>query len=299
MILKHFLEHHPEAHTAWLSKGRTAPTIEAIAYPDHEELPTTHSTSYVDYEIIWHTDEPPKPLYLPIDQIFAETPYTKCQNSPVKLGCQIQPHARNWVGTAGAPVKFLTPDGKTRYGFITNAHVSGQPITPADKQIHQPSTNKPPIATTEIFAYPQPKGINTIDVALCDSKIDDYHHTAWEVLDLGRPSPHWLDATPGKPAIKVGRTTGLTRGQCTATNAQSRIDYGSFIATFQDLDVYRATSGLFSAAGDSGSMIFHAETLEPMSLLFAGGGATTLAIPIRNIAKTIRLTFDPKEKLSQ
>jgi len=292
-----FLNDHPEAHTAYIHPDYQEPLIEAVAQITDITALTAWTTHGQTYRIRWLTDSQPKPQYLPLPYNHAQSKYTQCQNAPIKLGCQIQPNRKPWVGTAGAPIKFRSPDHQIHYGFITNAHVSGTPVKPEDKLIHQPSDTKPPIATTTIVAYPSPSQTNQLDVAFADSKLTDYHTTAWEILDLGQPSDKLHPATPHEQYKKVGRTTGLTRAVCTATEAVSKINYGTFTATFTGLDVFQPLQTHFSQPGDSGSLILHNDTNEPSSLLFAGGGTITLGIPILTIKQAVPLSFNHRERL--
>jgi len=92
---------------------------------------------------------------------------------------------------------------------------------------------------------------------------------------------------------KSGRTTQLTQGRITAVNVSVNVNYGSAgVAQFRDQFAVRASSGNFSAGGDSGSLIWQwAGGLRPVGLLFAGGGGTTFANRITRVltALDIRL----------
>jgi hypothetical protein len=83
----------------------------------------------------------------------------------------------------------------------------------------------------------------------------------------------------GMPVGKSGRTTQLTSGRVTAIGASISVNYGSGrVAFFRDQIAVRATSGNFSAGGDSGSSVWTWNaTRNPVGLLFAGGGGTTFA----------------------
>lgn len=290
--LRQFLADNPNINIAYIDPHAQTPTI--IAYttqppPPDNKYQTRNRTTYN----VQHRSAPqPRTLQLDLPAAYADTPYTACQNAPIKLGTQIQPYRQPWVGTAGGPVKFKTPDNKTHWGIITNAHVSGTPTTPIDANIHQPTDKKPPIGRTTIYAYPAPSIPNTLDVALIDTLTTDHHTTDWQIIGLGRPATTWTNAITGTPVTKCGRTTGITHGKVSATQAAARINYGHFVAQFDDLDVIQSESP-FSAPGDSGSLILHAETSQPLSLLFAGGSGITLAIPIRNIANQTPISFNP------
>lgn len=292
-ILYQLLRNNPHAHTAFIDTTKTEPTITIQTNETNILLPRTAQTTDGPYNLNWQITEPPKTLLLPLPTPYAQTPTTKCYPAPVPLGCQIQPYKKPWVGTAGGPIKFTTPDTITHWGFITNAHVSGTPKTPTEHQIHQPDDTKPHIGITTVIAYPTPNQPNTLDVALVDAKVHGKHKTDWQIINIGKPNTAWSNATTGTPVIKTGRTTQTTTGRVTATAVAAKIDYGNFIATLLDLDAIQSDKGAFSAPGDSGSLILHAETKQPLALLFAGSTRTTLAIPIRNIAKQIKIAFKP------
>jgi len=287
-----FLRANPDASIAYIDPQADEPTI--IAH-SHSCAPRAHAHTFKDgttFAVKWFTDSYPKiqitdPLHLQ-----SQTPYQACQNAPIKLGCQIQPYRKNWVGTAGAPIKFVDVLGQTHWGFITNAHVSGCPTNKTEAQIHQPTDARPPIGTTITYAYPAPNQTNTLDVALIDSKIGAHHKTDWAILPDVTPSTKWTNASPKARVQKSGRSTALTEAECAATGVAARIHYGDAIYTFADLDLFEAPTP-FSQPGDSGSLILLKESLMPVSLLFAGSTRSTLGIPIRNIARQFKISFKP------
>lgn len=93
--------------------------------------------------------------------------------------------------------------------------------------------------------------------------------------------------SPQYPALgtvvgKSGRTTQLTQGRVIATNWSGWVNYGApGSAYFAGQSVIQATSGNFSAPGDSGSVVWKWQSgLPPVALLFAGGGGYTIASPM-------------------
>jgi hypothetical protein len=122
--------------------------------------------------------------------------------------------------------------------------------------------------------------------------------TAWASPALVRPelmrliggSPQYFPIDPrpipaalNMPVSKSGRTTQLTQGTITATTASIQVNYGAGrIGNFINQIAIQGTGGqLFSAGGDSGSLIFTLEIpRRPVGLLFAGGGSVTFANPI-------------------
>lgn len=287
------LKAHPQAHTAKILPHETEPTIELTTDDQNILLPHAFTHHNLPYKIKWAFAPQPKPMILPNPPIEPLAETTKCYNAPIPLGVQIQPFGRNWVGTAGGPVRWLDQSGTPHWGFITNAHVTSVPTTNAQRQIHQPTTQKPAIGHTQSVAYPSPSQVNTLDVALVDTRIDGKHKTDWQILEIGRPAQTWSNASPKMTVHKTGRTTGHTHGTVRAVGVAARINYGSFVATLIDLDEIIGESQNFSAPGDSGSLILNEKTNQPLSLLFAGSGQITLAIPIRNISQNVKISFKP------
>lgn len=80
---------------------------------------------------------------------------------------------------------------------------------------------------------------------------------------------------------KTGRTTQLTAGRVTALNWSGWINYGVGYAWFAGQFVVQASSGNFSAGGDSGSSVWTWDSVRyPVGLLFAGGGSYTICNPM-------------------
>jgi hypothetical protein len=125
----------------------------------------------------------------------------------------------------------------------------------------------------------QPQGLaqptrNRVDLAIVepfDGAVDP------QVWQLG-PVTGIRDFSLGDGAQKQGRTTDHTQGTCDGKHALIRVDYGAFIAEFDNQDAFRASSGDFSAGGDSGSGILHTDMFWG-ALLFAGGGGRTYGNP--------------------
>ncbi len=141
-------------------------------------------------------------------------------------------------------------------------------------------------------------GVNYVDCA-----------TGWAWPDRVRPELKYenggrevyfrIGSTPVVPALnqivgKTGRTTNLTQGRITDLSATIRVGYGGGrVALFQDqLTIVGTSSNLFSAGGDSGSLIWTWDSRwAPVGLLFAGGGSYTFANKIQRVlaALDIRL----------
>jgi hypothetical protein len=92
---------------------------------------------------------------------------------------------------------------------------------------------------------------------------------------------------------KSGRTTQLTRGTIVDTSATIRVNYGGGrVALFSDQITVRGSSGDFSAGGDSGSCIWTWDSnLNPVGLLFAGGGGYTFANKMRRVLSALSISL--------
>ncbi len=93
---------------------------------------------------------------------------------------------------------------------------------------------------------------------------------------------------------KYGRTTKYTQGKITSVNATFNINYSQGTARFVNQVVINPTAGysVFSSPGDSGSLIVTQGTNQPVALLFAGGGTTTVANPIPGLLSGAGMTVD-------
>lgn len=232
--------------------------------------------------------EPPKIELLRWEpgQFVAEstTNHRKCQTPLVLGGAQIQPSGANWVGTLGM---MCMSNGEV--AAITNAHVSG--LQGEGKRMGQPSARGNYFATVyRVFPVDFRQGAsNKIDLAVMDGKSADGKHrvTPHQTDITGRLGKEWKDAKSGMRVVKSGRTTGVTHGTCVGTNGISHVGYDNGTARFTNLDIFRASGGNFSAAGDSGSAILEDGTNNFVSLLFAGGSGTTLGCAARNVMQAI------------
>lgn len=250
---------------------------------------------YVDgREVITDVVESPLPgiARLNIDQmgVFALNDLQKCHQCPIPGGAQIAPDRANWVGTLGAAFAFPM-NGTTVFGGLTNYHVAHGGQFPVGTRMVQPAQGAAHFGTLHSFAKIAFGGraSNLIDVALLYCRRTDgaYAPKTDTVkpfqFGIGALNPEpYLTPKLGDDAIKVGRTTGVTRGKLVGVNASTTVDYGpEGVARFDRQFIFRAESGQFSAGGDSGSLILHAPTLRPLALLFAGGGRDTIANPIQ------------------
>jgi hypothetical protein len=173
--------------------------------------------------------------------------------------------------------------------ILSNSHVlarSGQAV--AGEPVDQPGlvdTNCSPKTLVANFtqAAPLQNGPMNVDAAIA-AIVTGQVDTTGAILQLGtvsggipQPAPPAntvATAAINMPIAKSGRTTGLSCGTVQATNVSVSVDYSTSCggATTSTIvyDNQVLTSGNFSDAGDSGSLIVEATTAQPLALLYAG-----------------------------
>ena len=112
-------------------------------------------------------------------------------------------------------------------------------------------------------------------------------------LALFRVSGTPVDCAVNMIVGKTGRTTELKAGRIIDCNATVRVNYGGGRqALFCDQMVVQGLSGDFSAGGDSGSLVWRWDSnLNPVGLLFAGGGGYTIANKIRRVLAALDIVL--------
>ncbi|HUS04495.1 MAG TPA: hypothetical protein VMY79_03115 [Dehalococcoidia bacterium] len=123
---------------------------------------------------------------------------------------------------------------------------------------------------------------NLVDCAIAkpinDSDVSE------EILEVGIPIG-FSKAIVGEKVKKSGRTSGLTEGTVSATDALVNVNYGDGkMATFTDQIMTTA----MSEGGDSGSVVLN-EVNEVVGLLFAGSDQVTIVNKISNVLKELGL----------
>jgi hypothetical protein len=109
---------------------------------------------------------------------------------------------------------------------------------------------------------------NRVDAALATVEVE---LEAGRIAGLGTPSGATLAPAAAGPVAKLGRTTGLTRGDVTAFELDGlAVQYEAGVLRFDDQVEVHADEGPFSQGGDSGSLIVAADSLDAVALLFAG-----------------------------
>lgn len=126
-----------------------------------------------------------------------------------------------------------------------------------------------------VNAYRPQQATNLIDAAVArplnDGDILD------EILEIGAISGT-VEAVPGMPLRKSGRTTELTTGEVLAVDTTVTVGYGAGrTAVFEQ----QLVAGAMSQPGDSGSLVVEADSQRAVGLLFAGSDTTTIFSPIQ------------------
>ncbi len=121
---------------------------------------------------------------------------------------------------------------------------------------------------------------NTVDAAIALSSANLIRNST-PTGGYGTPNSNVVSAFVNQEVQKYGRTTGLTTGTVTATNASIIVRYNSGQARFDGQIVFGP--GSFSQPGDSGALIVTQSGNNPVALLFAGGDDVTFGNPISDV----------------
>lgn len=137
-------------------------------------------------------------------------------------------------------------------------------------------------------------GTNTVDAAIASTTTANVGNGTY-TGGYGVPNSTTKAATVGMLVQKCGRTTGCTHGKVSAINASVSVQYEAGVATFVNQVVISGKKGAFSDSGDSGSLIVTDDAnANPVALLFAGGGRTTIGNPIDAVLNALGVTIDGK-----
>jgi hypothetical protein len=235
------------------------------------------------------------------------------RREPLHIGASIA-NRESLAGTLGAFVKL--PDGEE--GMLSCSHVlarTGRKWGKVGDPIHQPGapeeklvTAKSQIGTlSDCFAPFIDSQTNNLDAAV--ARMDRRGHHEGNVIPthdcvplalrgkrIGKPLDDVENAT-GIRVCKVGRSTGYTEAQLSATSFQNmRVELGrTKVFTFSDIyEVLWDDGQDFAAAGDSGSLVMACDGLLPLGLHFASmegvaGKRVSYVIPWQRIAATFDL----------
>jgi len=293
---------HSDVNAAWIDQTTNPPTLRILRAPGPIGLathgpfpqnPTNRALPESLAQLPWdiRPGAPIRNLLCPLPLGPPRNANQACQNEPILLGCQIQPAGAPWVGTAGLPVKWGGTDGRPHWGILSNWHVMCPTPTAKRHPQHQPTDAAPTTAFLTDWNAVTPDAINYLDAAIADAYVDGAHTISPSILGIGPYADSAVDAHVSMHVIKSGRTTQRTYATCSATGAAVKVDYGHFIATFADQDLFQNADEHFSAPGDSGSAILSDPDLMPTAILFAGGGDLTVGCPIRYAIDRFNLQF--------
>lgn len=238
------------------------------------------------------------------------------RHRPPRCGLQIQNYdddlrqgviAQGYIiiGTVGCFVRLQ--DG--RPGFLSNNHViagenrgqnGADRILQPGSRIFDPADH---IATLMDFeglrtsppsARPARGGVNfnELDAATAALLAEDYEQEYLSSRGLRALSGSAVGRN-GDRVLKVGRTTGLTRGTITdIATIVGPIAYAPGICWFRrSLTIEGIDGTQFSDKGDSGSAIILEATNEVVGLLYAGNGRQTYACPIESVLARFSCTI--------
>ena len=131
-------------------------------------------------------------------------------------------------------------------------------------------------------------GLNAVDAAIAEVAPGS---VLTEICSIGTPKGT-VQPERDMAVVKHGRTTGLTRGLISDTDADFNVEIGGRTAFFTGTVVIRGVppTVAFSESGDSGALVLDGER-RACGLLFAGASAAdvTLANPIRMVFRRLRV----------
>jgi hypothetical protein len=203
---------------------------------------------------------PPSPTP-PVDRVRPSVP-----------GCSISTTTTVSAGTLGCVV--TDEDGTY---LLSNSHVIADfgAATPG-MQIVQPGRVDGGAAPADVIgalarAVPvDPTALNVADAAIATVDPNDINPM---IPGIGRPGVIPADPDIGDGVAKRGRTTDVTRGTVRSINVNLKVRWPNALVEFADLVEIEGEppTPVFSAPGDSGSLMVMAADLAPVALLMAGG----------------------------
>ena len=220
-------------------------------------------------------------IYEEVGEIRANAGF-QAKYRPVQGGVSIAPCARAYSGTLGCVVS----SNGVKY-ILSNNHVLADVNSlAAGATISQQSTQDggacpaDVIATLSQFVPIVIGGVSTVDAAIAAISAG-VNVDARIMRDNGAVEK--LVAPVTAPVLnlavqKSGRTTGYTRAATIkAIGVTLTVNMGAAgLSTFNNVFTSQRVSGLFSDAGDSGSLITTDPSNQPVGLLFAGDSAQKL-----------------------
>lgn len=227
--------------------------------------------------------------------------WMQAEQRPLLIGCSVA-HRRVTAGTLGA---FVSRRGKSGLYILSNNHVlANEDRGKAGDAVLQPGpadsgrVTRHRVGELADWAPLDLAGRNAIDAAI--ARLDRGVPVDRTLLNRQQITLKGVRATPlapGDPVVKLGRTTGFTRGIVTAIEMDDIVvEYETGDLVFDDqIEIEGAGETGFSAGGDSGSLILD-QRGKACALLFSGGdqGGTngkglTYANPIASVLETLKL----------
>ena len=220
----------------------------------------------------------------------------------ISIGFKFPPPKDGFVmaGTLGA---IVTKGGKF-YVLSNNLVLSENGLVALGAPIFQPglldggNEASDQIASLTKFIAIKGTGFNKVDCAIAEllaaTAFDS--HPMPRVGALGSAAP--ITAAVGMQVEKTGRTTGYTQGAVFDIAADVNVGYedkngNAFSASFDNQIIVTTTPGVFSAAGDSGSLIVDRATKRATGLLFAGSASHTIGNQIGEVLSALKVKLVP------
>jgi hypothetical protein len=222
--------------------------------------------------------------------------YKEREEPPAKCGSSISARTYGLTGTIGAVV--LLEDGNKRC-ILSNNHVlaSTDRLSPGE-DILQPGLadaqgdphNTYRLGSLERAIPIRIGGTNTVDAAVAwvyDGAVTVSHHEFTIVPEPRHPAK-------GMGVMKEGRSTGLRNGTIVDVDWAGPVDYtglgGTGTAWFEQQILIQGDQGVFSDEGDSGSLVVHRESKNPLGLLLGGSeSGYTIANPILEVMDQLQI----------
>jgi hypothetical protein len=226
-----------------------------------------------------------------IGRLVKQQPWHRSRNRPLLAGGSVG-HPNITAGTLGC---FVTASGNDRLVLSNNHVLADENRAAVGDSILQPGSRdggqfpQDRVATLSNFVPLSDTQKNQVDaaVALLDEGVQDAGNTltGLGLLQGMRSNP----IEGGETVLKIGRTTGLTRGRVSAFDVDDVwVGYDMGVIGFDgQIEIEPEGDSPFSLGGDSGSLIVD-EDFRAVALLFAGNDVdVTFANPIEEVVQAL------------
>jgi hypothetical protein len=291
----------PDVHTVGITKWRGQPVLRAVRRATLRAQSTTLPRSVEGLPLrVEEAMHPLVPLYkIPGAEAQASSLPEQEQQRPLTLGLQVQNIDNDLRGgaagsgyrTVGTLGCFVLKGNTVQ--MLSNNHVlAGENDAQLGDRIQQPGALEAaaeqmvaelsafvPLTFTPEGQLGMDEGVNLVDAATAKLTAGiGYVRAYLSHHPVSAPSTV-REPRLGERVYKVGRTTGLTRGQVSAVLVEAGpVGYDAGEAYFRRSFAVRGLMGtLFSSGGDSGSAIVAAQDDALLGLLYAGNGVETYA----------------------